>query len=119
VVYEDASAALVGEEVEQVWVWSSLRLVFDLNGTHLDATNFRFTDGRGATRDVRVGDDPEAAGPVLALLHRRVVSAEIADWELRLSFDSGAILVCPTDSRFEAWSLALAGESTLDCPPLG
>jgi hypothetical protein len=56
---------------------------------------------------------------VLALLHRRVVSAEIADWELRLSFDSGAILVCPTDSRFEAWSLALAGESTLDCPPLG
>jgi hypothetical protein len=56
---------------------------------------------------------------VLALLHRRVVSAEIADWELRLSFDSGAILVCPPDSRFEAWSLALAGESTLDCPPLG
>jgi hypothetical protein len=118
-VYEDVASALVEAEVEQVWVWWSLRLVFDLNGTHVDLANFRFRDRRGETRDVRIEDDPEAAGPVLGLLHHRVTSAEIVDWELRLSFDSGASLVCPPDSRYEAWSIAIAGRSTLDCPPLG
>jgi len=117
-VHNEVAEALIEAEVEQVWVWSSLRLVFDLNGTHVDVTNFHFTDGRGAPHDVRVEDDPEGAGPVLGLLNCRVVSAEIADWELRLSFDSGASLVCPPDPRYEAWTLAVSGQWTLDCPPL-
>jgi hypothetical protein len=118
-MYEEAAAALVGAEVEQVWVWAALRLVFDLNGTHVDVTNFRFTDSEDTTRDVRVADDPEAAGPVLGVLHHRVTSAEIAEWELRLAFDNGASLACSPDPRYEAWSVAIAGQSTLDCPPKG
>jgi hypothetical protein len=118
-VYEAAAEALIGAEVEQIWVWWSLRLVFDLNGTHVDITNFRFMDERGATHEVRIEDDPEAAGPVLGLLHHRVASAEVADWELRLSFDNGASIVCAPDPRYEAWSVSIAGGSTLDCPPLG
>lgn len=49
----EVAEALVGVEVEQVWVWSSLRLVFDLNGTHVDVTNFRFADACGAIHEVR------------------------------------------------------------------
>jgi hypothetical protein len=116
-VYEDVSAALVGAEVEQIWVWYSLRLVFDLNGTSVDVTNFRFTDSLGTPHDVRVEIDPEAAAPVLGVLHRRVTSAEIVGWELRLAFDNGASLVCARDPKYEAWSVAVAGQSTLDCPP--
>jgi len=118
-MHDDVTKALVGAEVEQVWVWWSLRLVFDLNGTHVDVTNFRFSDGRGAEHHVRVEDDPEGAAPVLGLLHRHVAAAEITEWELRLAFDNGAVLVCPPDPRYEAWSIAVTGQPTLDCPPLG
>lgn len=111
--------ALTGQAVEQIWVWWSLRLVFDLEGTHVDVTNFRYVDSQGMLHDVRVEDDPAGAGPVLGLLHHRVVSAEIADWELRLGFDNGASIVCPPDPSYEAWAVAVAGEATLDCPPLG
>jgi hypothetical protein len=46
-------AALDGLEVEQVWVWSSLRLVFDLgppgqSGVYVDVTEFRFTNADGS-----------------------------------------------------------------------
>lgn len=111
--------ALVGAEVEQVWVWCSLRLVFDLDGTHVDVTNFRFTDSSGVTHNVRVEEDPVAAGRVLGVLHRRVLSAEVANWELRLAFEGGATLACAPDPRYEAWSVAVVGQPTLDCPPLG
>ena len=40
----NALKPLIGSEVEQVWVWWSLRLVFDSAGTHVDVTNFRFVD---------------------------------------------------------------------------
>jgi hypothetical protein len=118
-VYDEVVKALIGAEVEQVLVWSTLRLVFDLEGTHVDVTNFRLTDSGGAVHDVRIEDDPAGAGPVLGLLHHHVESAEIVDWELRLSFDGGASLSCQPDPRYEAWSVAIAGGSTLDCPPLG
>ena len=118
-MHNDVAAALLGAEVEQVWVWSSLRLVFDLNGTYVDATNFSFTDSRGTPHQVRVEEDPEGAAPVLGVLHHRITSAEIVAWELRLAFDNGASLICSPDERYEAWSVALEGQATLDCPPQG
>jgi hypothetical protein len=44
-------SAFEGLGVEQVWVWYSLRLVFDLGppgkpGTYIDVTQFDFTDPR-------------------------------------------------------------------------
>jgi hypothetical protein len=110
--------SLVGREVEQVWVWYSLRLVFDLDGTYVDVTNFRYVDPEGE-HDVRVEHEPEKAGPVLGLLHRQVTSAEARDWELRLRFDNGASLICPADPRYEARTVAVVGAQTLNCPPLG
>lgn len=118
-MYDDVAAALVGAEVEQVWVWYSVRLVFELSETYVDVTNFRFTDSAGTPHDVRVVDDAEAAGTVLGVLHHRVTSAEIVDWELRLAFDNGASLICPPDPRYEAWTVAVAGQATLYCPPAG
>jgi hypothetical protein len=111
--------SLVGREVEQVWVWYSLRLVFDLDGTYVDVTNFRYVDPEGVEHDVRVEHEPEKAGPVLGLLHRQVTSAEARHWELRLRFDNGASLICPADPRYEAWTVAVVGAQTLNCPQLG
>ena len=63
-------AALDGLEVEQVWVWWSLRLVFDLGppgspGSYIDVTEFEFTDPSGAAHSIHVERDPVAAGVVL------------------------------------------------------
>ena len=118
-------SALEGLEVEQVWVWWSLRLVFDLGppgepGVYVDVTDFRFTDAAGLGADVRIEDEPMAAGPVLGVLHRRVTQARVRDWELSIAFDTGARLVCPPNPRYEAWQASLPDVgSTFFCPPGG
>ncbi|MEV0710349.1 DUF6188 family protein [Nocardia aurea] len=116
--------ALIGLEVEQVWVWSSLRLVFDLGppgelGIFVDLTDFRFTDEAGGESDVRIEDDPLSAGPVLGLLRRRVTDVQIQDWELTIGFDNGARAVCRPHPRYEAWAVSLPDAAWYFCPPGG
>lgn len=118
-------SALEGLEVEQVWVWYSLRLVFDLGppgnpGTYIDVTVFDFTAPDGTMHRIDVEKDPMGAGAVLAVLHRRVTGANVEDWELKLEFDNGARLVCPPHERWEAWQAQLPGEpAVFYCPPGG
>lgn len=114
-------APLVGLEVEQVWVWWSLRLVFDLarpgaQGAYVDVTNFDFTDEAGVTHKVKVEEDPVGAGRVLTVLHHRVTDASAVGWELKLAFDNGASLVCAPDPRYEAWAAAVPGHPAMFCP---
>ena len=115
---------LQGLEVEQIWIWYVLRLVFDLGlpespGTYVDLTEFRFTDANGELHDLNVERDPAASGVALAVLRHRVVEASVADWELRLVFDTGASLVCPPRDRFEAWQASLPTSGVFCCPPGG
>lgn len=115
---------LIGREVEQVWVWWSLRLVFVLGDqdepdTYVDLTEFRFTDAEGAVTAINVESDPVGAGPALGVLRRRVTAATVENWELRLSFDNGASIVCPPLHKWEAWAASLGGERLLHCPPGG
>ncbi|MEU4316408.1 DUF6188 family protein [Nocardia sp. NPDC024068] len=118
----DDFSALIGREVEQVWVWWSLRLVFDLGGSdepgsYVDLTNFRFTDAAGVPTEIRVEEDPRTAGPVLGLLRRRVAEARVRDRELFLAFATGECIVCPPHPHFEAWAAILPGGAQHFCPP--
>ncbi|MEV6324976.1 DUF6188 family protein [Nocardia sp. NPDC051787] len=116
--------ALTGLEIEQIWVWKScLRLVFDLGapdqpGVYLDLTDFQFTDAANKKREVRVEDDPLTAGPALGLLNHRLTTAKVRDWELTLTFDTGAHILCPPQERYEAWAAYLPDERW-HCPPGG
>jgi hypothetical protein len=117
-------ASLIGLEVEQVWVWWSLRLVFELGapgepGTYVDVTEFQFTDPEGTTHELNVEKDPVNAGRVLSVLHRRVMGASADGWELRLAFDNGVTLRCPPRPKYEAWAASIPGESPIYCPPGG
>lgn len=117
-------AELIGLEVEQVWVWWSLRLVFDVGtpsgrGVFVDLTDFRFTDAAGSDWDVRVEDDPLTAGPVLGLLHHRVIGAHVHDSTVVIEFDTGAGVVCPPHLHHEAWAGNLPGDQAWYWPPGG
>ncbi len=108
-------AELIGLEVEQVWVWWSLRLVFDVGtpsdrGVFVDLTDFQFTDAAGSESDVRVEDNPLTAGTVLGLLHHRVTDALVHDSTVVIEFDTGARVVCPPHLRYEAWAAHLPGD---------
>jgi hypothetical protein len=81
---------LVGAEIEQVWVWWSLRLVVDLNATYVDVTNFHFTDSHGLVHAIRVAENPEAACIVLSVLHRTIASASISDGTVGVSTGAAA-----------------------------
>ena len=116
-------APLVGLEVQQVWVWWSLRLVFDIGkpggGTYVDVTHFEFVDPAGLAHQVNVEKDPVGAGRVLAVLHHRVTAATAVGWELNLTFDNGARLVCAPEAKYEAWAALIPGRASLFCPPGG
>jgi hypothetical protein len=112
-------------EVEQIWIWYSLRLVFDLGspddpGTYIDVTRFEFVLPDGTPLEINVESDPRAVGAVLEVLHHRVTRATVGDWTLTLEFDNGARLRCPPHARREAWAAQLPDEPTAwHCPPGG
>jgi hypothetical protein len=114
---------VVGLEVQQVWVGRSLRLVFDSGEepdtapAYLDVTDFGFIDADGFAHELNVETDPGGAGRVLSLLHQRVTAASVIEWQLELSFDNGATLLCPPHPKFEAWVAIVPGSGPLFCPP--
>ena len=115
--------ALVGLEVEQVWVWSLLRLVFELGDnstrdTYLDTSEFVFTDPDGLPHHVDVASNPIETGCVLSVLHERVTEVSEDEGTLCLSFANGARLVCPPDPDYEAWIVSLA-DALIVCTPGG
>lgn len=117
-------SALNGLEADQVWIWWSLRLVFDLGcpgkpGVFVDLADFRFTDADGAHVDVRTETDPATAGPVLSLLHHRVRAARVEDSTLTMEFDNSTTTPCPPRPQSEAWSAWLPGGTPCYCPPGG
>ena len=107
-----------------MWVWWSLRLVFDLaprgeQDVYVDVTEFEFTDPAGRTHRVDVAADVMEAGHVLSVLHERVTEASDDDWVLRLAFANGARLVCPPHPDYEAWAASIPGQPPTFCPPGG
>jgi Family of unknown function (DUF6188) len=115
---------LVGLEVTQVWVWWSLRLVIDLGApgrpdTYVDVTRFEFTDPAGTKHHIDVEQDPVGAGRVLSVLRKRVTEATATAWELNLTFDNGARLLCPPHPKYEAWAASIPGQPPIFCPPGG
>ncbi|MCM6773743.1 DUF6188 family protein [Nocardia sp. CDC159] len=117
-------SAYEGLEVEQVWIWWSLRLVFDVGppgklGTFIDITDFTIVEAGGHESRISVERDPRTAAPVLALLHHHISAARVEHWELQLAFDTGDRLICAPDPRVEAWTAHLPDGSWIFCPPGG
>jgi Family of unknown function (DUF6188) len=108
----DPLKALVGLEIDQVWVWWELRLVFEpvhgsTRDTYLDTHIFEFTDPDGLTHHVNVASNPVGVGKVLSVLHERVADVSEDNGTLCLSFTNGARLMCPPDPDGESWVVSL------------
>jgi hypothetical protein len=115
---------LVGLEVEQVWVWGPVRLVFDLGAppetlpAYVDlGTPFRLVDARGVLHEVGTSADPKTAGPVLGLLNQRLVKADAPRWRLELAFADGSRITCPPHAMYEAWEASVPGVGAVICLP--
>jgi hypothetical protein len=123
--YPDVSP-LVGLIVDEICVTWHLRLYFhsgavvdDLPRTYVAFTRFRFVDRGAPEHEVNIERDPEGAGPALRVLHRRVATASVEKWELRLEFDDGSRLLCAPDSDYEAWEMFSPHLETLVFCPVG
>jgi hypothetical protein len=114
---------LIGEAVEQIWVWGTIRLVLDLGSedepsVYVDVDRCSYRDGLGSTVDVDVPRAPREAGTVLELLHRRITGAAADDGTLTLRFDNQAELRAFPDAQFESWTVVGAGR-VFQCLPGG
>jgi hypothetical protein len=112
---------LVGMEVEQIWVWGPVRLVFDLGrapepGVYVDAWWPFYRAADGGVVEVNVAASPGDSGRILELLGKRVSTATVAGGELVLSFGDGAEFRIPPDSEGEAWTVAGGGRTYISMP---
>ena len=119
----DSVEALVGEAVEQIWVWGPIRLIFNLGqeaepAIYTDVQRFSYTDADGSTGEFDASVAPAEAGPVLALLNRRVTSASASGGTLNLRFDDGSKLRALPNERYQSWSVVV-GERVVQCLPGG
>jgi hypothetical protein len=107
---DELLSELVDLEVEQVWVWHPVRLIFYVpKGEHtsyVDVSDFRFTGPDGTQHAVNATADPVSAAPVLCVLRHRVTAAWLEGDDLHLTFDNGAALVCPPHPAYpENWEV--------------
>jgi hypothetical protein len=116
-------SALVGITVGEICVSFPLRMIFEPRGSdepfaaYVSATRFRFVDRSGREHHVHTEKNPVGAGPVLSVLHHKVATAVVDNWELQLTFDDGSCLLCAPDPNYEAWEVVSPGlEAALFCP---
>lgn len=82
-------------------------------------TPFDFAVGTAIHR-CDVERDPTTAGPALALFNRILLSAEVGDDAvLRLMFDEHTTISVPSDTNYEAWTLAGPHKLLVVCMPGG
>src|SRR3954469_19362936 len=83
---------LVGQAVEQVWVWGPVRLVFSSAEpqTYVDVHEPRYLDEEGKLTVVDVVRNPDEAAVILSLLWKKVTAARSEDGMLRVVFETGA-----------------------------
>jgi uncharacterized protein DUF6188 len=102
---------LVGQPVEQVWVWGPVRLVFssadpevyiDLHEPRLIAAD--------STTVIDFVQHPDEAAAVLSLLWKKAVGAESQGGTLRVSFENGVVLEEDPDDQHESWSVVGEGQ---------
>src|SRR5438105_4672578 len=83
---------LVGEPVNQVWVWGPIRLVIESEriSANVDLLRVGFADSDGRNVEIDATKRPTEAGPLLGLLQKHVTSAKSTDGVLVLRFDDGS-----------------------------
>ena len=111
---------LVGEPVNQVWVWGPIRLVIESEGkaASVDLLRLGFTDPTGRSMEIDAVRQPSEAGPLLDLISKRVTFAKSADGTLLLRFDDGSEVRAYPDDRYESWAVVSDGR-TFQCLPGG
>jgi Family of unknown function (DUF6188) len=114
---------LVDRTVEQIWVWGTFRLVFEL-GEHpepdmyVDVDDPVYISSDGAVTPVDLAARPDEAGIVFRLLNKRVVRGSVESGVLSLLFEDGAELRAYPDEQYETWGLIGNGR-VFQCMPGG
>jgi Family of unknown function (DUF6188) len=118
----DSVDFLVGQTVEQIWVWGPFRLLFDSREPQVyvdvEGTAHLTRDGEGAEINFFTEGNAAEAAKLLSLLWKRVAGARIENGVLRLSFDNGAALSAFPSERYESWH-ALGNGRAIFCLPGG
>jgi Family of unknown function (DUF6188) len=114
---------LVGEAVQQVWVWGPVRLVLDSGQSaepdmYVDLHRGLLTDATGGVAEFDASRKPREAAPVLDLLTHRVTAASSADGTLALVFDDESVLRALPDEEHESWTVVGCGR-VIQCMPGG
>jgi hypothetical protein len=115
---------LPGLEVEQIWVWGYMRLVFEVG--RRPEPDLYVDVPAGAilkTAESEVVLDPlegsrEEAGKILTLLFQRVVSARSEGGIFQLAFANEYELIAPPSEAFESWSIR-GPDRFFQCRPAG
>jgi hypothetical protein len=111
---------LVGQTVEQLWFWGTIRLVFALGerpepGMYVDVHACELVSADGTKAAFDAGNDPSDTSPVLRLLKQRCSSASAANGVLALVFESGDDLRALPDDRCESWTVVAHGHGVFQC----
>lgn len=121
----EAFPFLTGQTVEQIWVWGTFRLIFELGDDpeprmYLDADDATYVTPEGETLQINCWADGELreAGVLLRLLRKRVVSASAREGVLLVTFDDGATLQAEPSEQYESWRVIGSGR-VFQCLPGG
>ena len=102
-----------GWKLDRCCVGYSVRLYFangdpeqDRGSELLIGSHFVVHQSNGHSERLHAESAPERLGPVLGLLNRTVMSAEVAtDGRLRILFSETGEIEVPPDPNFEAWQI--------------
>jgi len=118
---EDQFDFLIGETVNQIWFWGTIRLVFDRpseSSWYVDLQRFTLAEAACAAASIDPAGEPRDAAPALSLLWQRVAEAYAKDGVLTLRFENGAVVEAFPDDRYESWSV-IGPSGVAQCLPGG